>query len=52
MVTPNRYPIRAVSNIASVPQNVILTMLFHTLEPPVLAATAPSRARNRIEKEY
>jgi hypothetical protein len=52
MDTPNRYPMRAVNNMANVPQNVILTTLFQTLDPPVLAVTAPKKARNRIEKEY
>ena len=38
--------------MANVPQNVILIMAFQILEPPVLAAIAPSRAKNRMEKAY
>ena len=50
--TPNKYPISAVNSMANVPQNVILIMAFQILEPPVLAAIAPSRAKNRMESHY
>ena len=47
-VTLNRYPTRAVSPIATVPQNEILMMALVTLEPPVLAAREPRMMRKKI----
>lgn len=38
--------------MAIVPQKHILTIPFHTFEPPAFAATIPQRAKKTIEKIY
>ena len=51
-LTPNTYPTKAVNAMAIVPQNVILKTALRTLEPPVLAAKAPRKAKNKIANAY
>lgn len=48
--TLNKYPTKAVSPIAAVPQKVIRMMAFPILEPPVLAANAPKMIRKNMAK--
>ena len=51
-LTPNKYPTPAVRAMATVPQNVILSIAFLTDEPPAFAAAAPKTPRNKIDKPY
>jgi len=52
MFTPNIYPTPAVIPMAIVPQNTILMTALNTLEPPVLAASAPKIIRNNMADAY
>lgn len=46
------YPTNADNPIASVPQIVMRTMAFFTLEPPVFADIVPKTTRKIIVKTY
>lgn len=50
--TPNIRPTAAVSTIAMVPHNDIRKTALNTLEPPVLAAMAPSNIKKAMVKPY